>query len=78
MKRATITLPDDLEGALEAYCQDQEVAPPMTTVVQAALRHYLMTRGYLPPVQPLVITPAKQGSGQHDVSLQHDRYLANQ
>ena len=75
MKRATITLPDDIEQALEAYLDDQEVPVALTAVVQTALRDYLAERGYLPPADPLKITPAERGSGKRDVSVNHDRYL---
>ena len=78
MKRATITLPDELEQAVDRYCQAQEATPSLTAVVQVALRQYLAIRGYLPPAQPLVITPAKHGSGQQNISVDHDRYLANE
>ncbi|MBI3666301.1 MAG: hypothetical protein HY236_08770 [Acidobacteria bacterium] len=76
MKRATITLPDDLDAALETYLREQEVSPALTAVVQIALREYLAGRGYLPPSRPLRITPASKGSGKKDGSLNHDRYLA--
>lgn len=72
MKRATVTFPDEIEQALDAYLKDQEVPLALTAVVQAALHDYLAERGYLPRGAPLKITPAKQGSGQHDVSLAHD------
>jgi len=76
MKRATMTLPDDLAEAMENYQQAQEAPPSLTTVVQAALRQYLGERGFLRTRRPLQITPAQKGSGDHDVSQQHDRYLA--
>lgn len=76
MKRATITLPDDLDDALEAYRRDQDVPPALTTVAQAALAEYLAQRGYLASTRRLRITPAPRGSGQADASLNHDRYLA--
>ena len=76
MKRATISLSRDIEAALEAYRQDQEVPPALTAVTQAALREYLAERGYLPRVRPLHITPAEKGSGRSDVSADHDRYFA--
>ena len=41
MKRATVTLPDDLAEAVEMYTQAQDVPPALTAVVQAALREYL-------------------------------------
>lgn len=76
MKRATITLPSDLEAALEAYLRDQRTPSATTAVVQAALREYLSERGYLPPARPLRISPAEKGSGLCDVSAEHDRYFA--
>ncbi len=47
MKRATVTITDELEEALEAYRKDQEIPPGLTAVMQAALREYLAGRGYL-------------------------------
>lgn len=76
MKRATITMTDDLEAAIAAYQQDQEVPPALTAIAQAALREYLAERGYLAPRRALRITPADQGSGKSDTSERHDRYLA--
>jgi hypothetical protein len=75
VKRATITLPDDLEAGLDAYLLQQEAAPAFTTVMQSALREYLDRRGFGPRSKRLRVTPAK-GSGARDVSLHHDRYLA--
>ncbi len=82
MKRATVTLPDDLAEAMESYVQAQEAPPPLTAVVQAALRQYLTDRGYLrarPAPRgrrgPLRINPARRGSSRRDVSQAHDRYL---
>jgi hypothetical protein len=71
-----MTFPDDLAQAVENYQQAQEAPPTLTTVVQAALRQYLGERGFLRPRHTLDITPAKKGSGRHDVSQEHDRYLA--
>lgn len=77
MKRATVTFPNDLEQALASYLNDQEVPLALTAVVQAAVREYLVERGYLPPIAPLRIRAAKRGSGKKDVSTEHDRYIAN-
>ena len=41
MRRATITLPDDLEAELDSFLEAHEAPPALTTVVQAALRRYL-------------------------------------
>jgi hypothetical protein len=76
MKRATITITDDLEAAVAAFQRDQEVPPALTAVAQAALREYLTERGYLSPRRALRVTPAERGSGASDVSEHHDRYLA--
>jgi len=76
MKRATMTLPDDLAEAIDQYVEAQEAPPALTAVVQAALREYLQTRGFLRKYQPLRITPAPRGSGRSDVSVDHDRYFA--
>ena len=76
MKRATVTIPDDLAKAVESYVRAQEARPALTAVIQAALRQYLTERGYLGAAGPLRITPVKRGSGRRDVSQAHDRYLA--
>ena len=75
MKRATMTLPDDLADAVENYQQAQEAAPSLTTVMQAALREYLRERGFLRQYRPLKIEPVGR-SGRKDVSEEHDAYLA--
>ena len=41
MRRATITIPDDLEADLEAYLADQEVPPSLAAIAQTALREFL-------------------------------------
>jgi hypothetical protein len=81
MRRATITLPDDLEAELESYLETQDAAPSLTSLIEAALRRYLRekqleARQYRAPAGPLRITPAKKGSGAADVALEHDRYFA--
>ena len=76
MKRATVSIPDDLAKAVDSYVGTQEAPPPFTAVVQAALRQYLTERGYLRARKPLRINPATRGSGRRDVSRAHDRYLA--
>lgn len=78
MKRATITLPDELEEALEAYRRSQEVSLPLTAVTQAALREYLERRGFTASAAggSFRITPAPEGSAERDVSAEHDRHFA--
>jgi hypothetical protein len=76
MRRATVTIPDDLADAIESYTRDQEAPPTLTAVVQAALRQYLALRGYLRPTGPVRIRPARRGSGHRNISREHDRYFA--
>ena len=76
MRRATVTIADDLEANLDAYVRQQDAPPAFTTVVQAALREYLALRGFAPGDRRLRITPAKKGSGARNISVNHDRYLA--
>src|ERR1700679_2336958 len=75
MKRATITLPDDLAEAMESYLRTQEAPPALTTVMQTALREYLRERGFLRVRRTLKIRAAKRGSGRSDVSQNHDLYF---
>lgn len=77
MRRVTITIPDELEQALIEYQHAQDVPPSLTAIVQTALRNYLATRWYIPASGPLHITPDERGSGRSDISVNHDRYLAD-
>ena len=76
MRRATITIGDEIEAQLDAWLRRQEAAPPLTAIVQSALKEFLALRGYATPPRKLHITPSKKGSGSRDVSVAHDRYLA--
>ena len=73
MKRASVTIPDDLAKAVEDYARTQEARPPLTAIVQVAPRRFLTERGYLPANSRLQIKPARRGSGKRDVSEAHDR-----
>ena len=74
MKRASISLPDDVAKAVDNYLQAQEVRPALTTLMQTALREYLSARGF-PQVRRALKMP-KGTSGLSDVSVNHDYYLA--
>jgi hypothetical protein len=76
MRRATVTIDDELEPQLDAYIRQQEIAPALTAVVHAALKEFLARRGFAPGQRRLRITPSRKGSGVRDISLAHDRYLA--
>ena len=81
MKRATITIPDELERDLERYLAGQDPPPTLAALVQSALRRYLAEeqlrlRDYRPPRGPLRVKPAVRGSRLQDVAERHDSYLA--
>lgn len=46
VRRATVTIPEELEDALESYRRDLEFPPSFASVMQAALKEYLNQRGY--------------------------------
>lgn len=80
MRRATITIPDDLEVELNRYLERQPAPPTLATLLQAALRRYLeeeelRRRDYRPARGPLRISAASKGSGVADVAERHDAYL---
>ncbi len=76
MRRVSITLSDELEVALEAWLACQSAAPSRTAVLQAALEEFLSLRGFAVSPRKLRTTPSIRGSGTSDVSVAHDRYLA--
>lgn len=41
MRRVTVTIPDDLETALDRFIEAQPVAPSVTAVLQTSLKHFL-------------------------------------
>ena len=41
MRRATITIPDDVDERVERFAESQPAPPSLTSVVQAALRRFL-------------------------------------
>lgn len=61
MKRATVTIPEDLDHALERYIDEQSFAVQRTSLIRAALREFLRTRGYVAPSAPLRIRPSRPG-----------------
>jgi hypothetical protein len=76
MRRATVTLTDELEQDLNAYIASQPVTPTLNAIVQAALRDFLAEHSPA-PLQRLRFTPAETGSGDPYGSRDHDRILAD-
>jgi len=73
MKRATITIPDELETELNLFLAQQDPRPSLTGMIQSALRVYLdernwKERGYRAPQKPLLIPAAEKGSGKKNIS----------
>lgn len=77
MKRATITISDDLDQALEEYGRDQGLPDEVGALVEAALRNLLANHGYLTPFRPFHITPIEHDGEETDISINHDRYFAD-
>ncbi|WP_133511324.1 hypothetical protein [Candidatus Thiosymbion oneisti] len=77
MKQATITFSDNPEQTLERFAEEREMPMQPTVGVQEAGGEYPGERGYLRASSVLRIRPAKHSSGQKNVSISHDRYLAS-
>lgn len=75
MRQITIELSTTIIDALDTYTQENEVSSSDT--VQTAIESFLMAKGYLSkPKKPFHLSPAPQGSGYTDTSINHDAVLA--
>lgn len=71
-------LPDHLAQAIAQSIQDQPNPTNFPDVLQTALETFLLERGYWSPSKKrLHITPAEQGSGYSNTSIEHDQILSN-
>lgn len=82
MRTVIITLSDELEAELKRYVAEYGERE-LSSIVEDALLQFLpeprVWRGvrYRPAQKrPFHITPAEVGSGLSDVSINHDKYLA--
>ena len=81
MQRVTITIPDDLMIEIDNYRRREGATNRLESLVEDVLRRFFADtarwggREYRPPSGPLRITPAQEGSGKGDISIDHDRYL---
>jgi hypothetical protein len=79
--KVAVTIPEDLERDLEVYLEAHD--EPLEETLQRALRVYLEHqqmlvldgKAYPKPKHPLRFTPAENGSGKGDISINHDAYL---
>ena len=78
MQTLNVTLPDTLANALNSYIKDQENVLPANDIIENAIIEFLGQRGYLPPKKTINFTPATQGSGFLNTSVNHDQILAEQ
>ena len=68
---------DELLQAIESYIQNQPDASTFPAVVETALHSFLTMQGYFPSSKKrLRITPAEQGSGYRNTSIEHNRVMA--
>lgn len=69
---------DEMIRAIEAYIQSQPDSPTFPAVIETALHNFLTLQGHFLSTQKrLRITPAEQGSGYGNTSIEHDQVLAN-
>lgn len=80
----TVTIPDDLQIDLSEFARGQQVS--VDEVAESAIRIYIANhqrwggREYRPATKPFEITPLveKDELGESDVSVNHDKYLAEE
>lgn len=74
MQQMTIELPTTIVDALAAYTQEHDLSSSVT--VQTAIESFLIAKGYLSkPTKSFRLSPAPQGSGYTDTSIDHDAVL---
>ncbi|MBL8290247.1 MAG: hypothetical protein JNN08_00350 [Bryobacterales bacterium] len=72
MRRATITIGDEISAQLDSWIRQQDAAPSLTAVVQAALKEFLAQRGFAAPPRKLQIE--RSGAGTHLVRPRRNRF----
>ncbi len=89
MKRTTISLNDSVKEMLEDYINNQEVAPSLSAVVNQALVDFLTNKTLLAelrkrglelenlkPFPTEIYSFSKTLTKETDISINHDKYLA--
>jgi hypothetical protein len=75
MQQITIELPTPIVDDLTVYTQEHDISSSDT--VQTAIESFLIAKGYLSkPRKSFHLSPAPQGSGYTDTSINHDAVLA--
>lgn len=66
---------DDLDGADDRVSAGADAKAGESSRDEVALRSFMVEHGYADVSASFCVTPAEQGSGLSDVSVNHDRYL---
>lgn len=80
--QVTISISDEVLSAIEKWRLESGTAGDVESAVEHALDEWFTRqdawggREYRQASSSLQITPADVGSGRHDISVDHDRYLA--
>jgi predicted nucleotidyltransferase len=71
MRRATVTLPDDLARQVDAFASKQPAPPSLTTLVQAALRRFLAEPDMSSNENPMIIRVLSRRAAIRDAAARH-------
>jgi predicted nucleotidyltransferase len=71
MRRATVTIPDDLALQVDAFSSKQPAAPSLTTLVQAALRRFLAEPDGSPHESPVIIRVLSRRAAIKEAAARH-------
>jgi predicted nucleotidyltransferase len=71
MRRATITIPDDLAEKVDAYSERQPAGPSLTALVQAALRRFLAEPEGSSHQRPVVLRVLSNRAAIKDAAARH-------
>ena len=75
MEQITIELPKSVSNELDTYAREHQISS--SAIAQKAIEEFLLGQGYLSkPLKPFRLTPATQGSGYTDTSINRDAVLA--
>jgi predicted nucleotidyltransferase len=71
MRRATVTIPDDLARQVDAFSSRQPASPSLTTLVQAALRRFLAEPDGSSSETPVIIRVLSRRAAIKDAAARH-------
>jgi predicted nucleotidyltransferase len=71
MRRATVTIPDDLAEKVDAYSERQPAGPSLTALVQAALRRFLAEPEGSSHQRPVVLRVLSNRAAIKDAAARH-------